>query len=170
MVSPMNNVKKTTLSYDESEDRLRLAIEDDAGQTAELWLTQRLAGRLVPALLRWLNGEVDHRAGTTRDAMQSWEQDAALALHRGSEPVWINGEVQRGLLTSIDLARHADDVHSVVFRWADDQAACLNLTTVELRQWLGIMHGLYIKAEWPRQAWPSWFEPPVSERSAVALH
>ncbi|MFZ2853856.1 MAG: hypothetical protein WAZ34_07065 [Rhodocyclaceae bacterium] len=166
----MNNVKKTTLSYDESEDRLRLAIEDDAGQASALWLTQRLAGRLVQALVRWLGSEADHRVGTTRDAVQSWEQDAALALHRGSEPVQINGEVRRGLLTSIDLARHAGDVHSVIFHWADDQAACLNLTMVELRQWLGIMHGLYVKAEWPRQVWPSWFELPIVERSALALH
>lgn len=166
----MSNIKKTTLSYDESEDRLRLAIEDDAGQALVLWLTQRLAGRLVQALVRWLGAGVEHRLGMTHDAMQSWEQDAALALHRGSDPVQIKGKVRWGLLTSIDLARHADDVHSVMFHWADDQTACLNLTRIELRQWLNIMHGLYIKAEWSRQVWPSWFELPVPGRGTVALH
>ena len=39
---------------------------------------------------------------------------------------------------------------------AESDQACLGMREAPLRQWLGIIHGLYLRAAWPTSPWPDW--------------
>ena len=76
---------RLTSQYIESEDRFRLTGEDEAGNTISLWLTQRLAQRLISFLLAAIssssivttqNPTQDDSAG---DLLQEFAQQAATA-------------------------------------------------------------------------------------------
>lgn len=48
---------------------------------------------------------------------------------------------------------------TLVFNGPDSQeVARLRLQAKPLRQWLGILHAQYQKAQWPTGVWPSWIE------------
>ena len=157
----MNTIHKITVSYDEQEDRLHFACEEAAGKVQGLWLTQRLANRLVMALFSQLDGAVAYLPDVcARETVQAWEQSAArvqLTLNP-STPVPGSTVKTNGLVTSIDISQ-TDGNFKLVFRWPENHAAVLTLNSIVLRQWLAIVHDTYAKAEWLcAGVWPSWFE------------
>ena len=156
----MRLIQKFTASYNENEDRLHLLASDVDGRVFGLWLTRRLADRLIPALL----GRLEQSASVPGDlqanaALNAWEQSAARAQHQGSEPVRAACDAEQFLLHSIDLG-YAPGEFRLAFRWTakEDEGALLLCDVIAVRQWLNIVHHLYAKAEWPRNVWPAWFE------------
>src|SRR5262245_19812796 len=119
-------ISRLTTDYVDSEDRLRLAAEIVDGPALSLWLTQRLALRLLPALVRWLDGQID--AGSTEDGAASrsvtsdahkevvhgFAQEAAVAELKPQEPVRAAASAQ-GLIESIDLTPREQSLQ-LVFR------------------------------------------------------
>jgi hypothetical protein len=168
-------IRRVTVSYDAQEDRLQLAVEDNVGHVITLWLTQRLANRLVAVLLaRLAEATADHSDASTRATMQAWEQSAAYAQHSPQSPVQSRGPVTRSLITSVDIS-HADGHFRLVIRWAEDQTVALPLDSTALRQWLGIVYGRYREADWPCEGiWPSWIaaqdQTAPAGAAALSLH
>lgn len=163
-------IRKITLSYDPMEDRLRLSAINGDEQALELWLTQRLANKLVAALTRWLEKEVGpgyERA--SRLERQMWEQSAALARYQPCSPVPAAGDASRNLVTSVDLSRGRAG-YQLTFRWQPDASARLAVSAIELRQWLGILHGRYREAKWPCGIWPAWFAETKMQPTTVSVH
>lgn len=164
-------LQKITTTYCESEDRLRLAGLDVAGETTvELWLTQRIANRLVRALTQWLEteGGAAHYS-LPADLRHAWAQEAAVRQFQPSAPVRLDAAVPATLVKSIDLARN-NRLYTICFRRGEDSAT-LNLSSTELRQWLGIVRALYRAAGWPLADWPGWMEAAASvEQSPARLH
>jgi hypothetical protein len=74
------------------------------------------------------------------------------------------------LAQSVDFASTTSAVR-LTFKAADDQAATLALNSQQLRQWLSILHDLWLKAEWQGEVWPQWVREaaPVTQQSIV-LH
>lgn len=164
----MTELGKITTSYSDSEDRLMLAGEDAAGHAAlVLWLTQRLAGRLVRTLAEWLEQEGGGKlAALAADERQAWAQEAARQQFRPAAPVRIEADAPEYLVTSVDLAQDAGR-YVVVFRTADEtQAPRLSFSSTELRQWLGIVRALYQAAGWPQDPWPAWLGEPQETAAA----
>ncbi|MFZ5776002.1 MAG: hypothetical protein ACOY3Z_11020 [Thermodesulfobacteriota bacterium] len=157
---------KVTTTHDQVEDRLRLAGEDGEGNALVLWITQRLANRLIEALVGWLHAE---DAGAGGEIGQAWRQDEALLQWQGGAPVEPGIAAPEWLVETIDLGRGLDR-YTLTFRGCGGGMAVLPLSGQELRQWLAIVHGLYRQAGWPCQIWPAWFENPSPGRAAQAVH
>jgi len=159
---------RLTTNYADIEDRILLIGEIANSPPAAMWLPQRLAMRLLPALLQWL----DHQTGVTsnqpsgaarptaelqKQVVHGFAQEAARAELMPQPPVQIAGAGEGWLVHSVDLTP-AQDRLALVFRAADGRAAGVALTATELRQWLAILHGVWLRAEWPTSTWPDWIE------------
>lgn len=174
-------ISRLTTDYVDVEDRLRLAGEIAGGAAVAMWLTQRLALRLLPQLLQWLDKQVG--ATSAQDAkgsrstapevqkqvVHSFAQEAALAELKPQERVRA-APSDEWLIQSVDLVPTNERI-ALVFRTADGRAAGLGVTAQELRQWLSIMRGVWLAAGWPDTPWPEWMKGEVrpSERQIV-LH
>jgi hypothetical protein len=169
-----HTIQKITLTYDEREDRLRLAVEEADGALLTLWLTRRLADRLARALVEKLDSRLAAAlAGAPSQAaslaaLQEWEQGAALAQYRSDTPVRIEAPVPGGLIDSVDLG-HRGEATVLVFRWPGGHDATLALEAAQLRQWLAILYTDYGRAQWPTEGvWPAWLTPSPAAAAPTA--
>src|SRR5487761_2124555 len=114
-------ITKITQNYDEFADRMALSAENAAGDTLVLWLTQRLANRLVVTLAHWLEEGLRGRVGgLALPQAQSWEQSVAEARLQPTEPVAASKKSPKALLHSVDITRQAEGF-SLTFRWGENQ-------------------------------------------------
>lgn len=170
----MPALRKFTTTYVESEDRLRLLCESaaaDAGVAGiVLWLTQRMTNRLVQVLTQWLDEDAQGGSAFDPALHNAWAQEAAARQLEPTPPVAVAPDGLPCLVASVDLTRE-DDAYIVVFRpdAEHDDPPFMRLSNTELRQWLGIVHGLYRAAGWPLAVWPDWFEDRAAAAPASAV-
>lgn len=157
-------LQRVTTEYVDTEDRLRLSGELPGGQTQVLWLTQRLAQRLVPHLCGWL--EQQTAAGAPMELVQEFAQQAAQASLEPQVRVEADAGAQAWLVQSVDVSIGEGAV-TLLFKPGISGAAvsCLTLPSDSLRQWLGILLAQYQVAQWPLEAWPEWM---IGARGAPA--
>lgn len=151
----MLTLQKITTEYVEIEDRIRLAGELGNREAVVVWLTQRLLQRLVPVLLQYLGGQAP--AEQSFDVLQSFAQQAALAELQQQSPV----QAATGGVTCLALKveiHKTSEMMSLEFIGEQGQPILLELGATTLRQWLAILHDVYIRAEWPLDVWPEWME------------
>ena len=142
----MNILQRITTTYSEQEDRIRLIGETDDGKMI-IWLTQRLAQRLLPLLVQWLEQQ---RAVPRRSLTQfNFGQQSVQAADPTFAPL------QSWLTTSIDIST-GDQQVVVTFKNNEGQVARISLAPIPLRQWLEIFHEIYLQADWPMNIWPAW--------------
>jgi hypothetical protein len=159
---------RITTDYVEHQDRLRIAGELPRDSGVIIWLTHRLARRLVPALLQWL----DHQAGASpqRDVVHGFEQEAArmgMAEHPRVDIARNNAE---WLVSRIEYTAE-DGRMAITFRNDDGHAFGMRLAPMELRQWLTVLHGLWAHAAWPMDIWPGWLaDQTTAERVPPRMH
>jgi hypothetical protein len=164
-------VTKVTQRYDPQQDRIRLSLQNAAGDVLVLWLTQRLANQLAPALANWLEDSLKGSAGAeSATTLHVWEQSAAQARLKPGRPVDPATATAEALPSTIELARGPKG-YAMTFKWGRAGAARLTMNATELRQWLGILHRLFDTARWSKHAWPKWLsaaaaegKPPASRR------
>lgn len=164
---------RITTAYVDKEDRLRLSGETATGTTLVLWLTQRLANRLVHHLGQWLNAHSSRsdRPTLAHDwAQQFAQQSAAQALPRQAAVPHHNASAER-LVHSVDIGTGPDGV-TLTFKTESAAAPCatLALAVVPLRQWLGIVQAQYLAADWPLSVWPHWMATDGPDQPAPVLH
>lgn len=165
----MSEVLRMTTEYVEAEDRLRVSCEMRTGETAVLWLTQRLFLRVLPHLVEWLDahtpGIADAQASRARaDAVQGFAQQAARAGQPQQQPVGPMSAHQIWLVHTVDLtARDAEMVLTLRPLARDSAAAAFTLQPQALRQWLGVLCEQFARAGWPMTAWPEWLHPRAPE-------
>lgn len=152
----MSSLTRVTVRYIDTEDRIRVTGEDEAGRVLTMWLTQRLLNRLLPHLCGWL----EQKIGKTPLAEVRQEM-AQLRAHSELEPqapVRTIAQSQSMLITSVDL-RVTKATLALVFKDAAGQeVARLRLQSKELRQWLGIVHRQFVNAHWSTVLWPVWID------------
>ena len=150
------HLQRITTEYVDAEDRLRLSGELPNGNTVVLWLTQRLLNRLISHLCQWLERQSPYQGQLHADILHTFQQQAAQAAHEPQAPVAAKDSGQ--LVHSVDIA-HTPEVFQMTFKGdSGQQLARLGLPAQPLRQWLGIVHGQYNKAQWPTGVWPVWVE------------
>lgn len=159
----MTVLQRITTEYIDLEDRVRLSGEAASGVSVSLWLTQRLLGRLVGAILPWIaEGDDDYQA-----VKNNFSQAAARAGLQRQPPV--PAQSSPCLVTKVDL-RHNAEALTLTFCGADDLAAELTLQRQDVRQWLNILYDAWRAAGWPAGVWPEWMEaqaaPPVTAPQA----
>lgn len=156
----MRTGTRITGSYDQQEDRIRFAVLDDEEKPLALWLTQRLANRLVRSLVVLLEREVTARSEPrARSSVQLWQQTRAdLSMKKGTAPVQAAPDTAVGLIKEVRIRPSPDKV-ILEFCCKDDECVSLHLGSMPLRQFLRMLFRLYGKAEWStEEIWPVWFE------------
>ena len=156
-------LQRITTEYIELEDRVRLAGETGNGERLVLWLTRRLLDRLVPHLVAWLEKSAGPQAPASRlyaEARQGFARDAARAGLRPEPPVPASAASRSWLVGSVDVSLGEASIRLNFKGLAESDQACLDMREAPLRQWLGIIHALYIGASWPLSLWPAWMSTP----------
>lgn len=165
----MNALERITCEYVENEDRIRLSGEVASSAPIVIWLTRRMMQRLLPVLIPLLE---DKRADPQyAEIMQVFAQQAARSVLRSQVPVKAQLDSEAWVAASVDIALAVQAV-TLTFRAVNGQAASLEMEALPLRQWLGILHDIYIKAEWPQEVWPDWIKGGVlpADNSSLVLH
>ena len=157
----MTEIQRFTTEYMDVEDRIRLAGEVHASEPVVLWLTQRLLLRLLPHLLDWL--EQQSSADVRGVLVQGFAQQAALAHIKPQAPVSVRPIDTVWLVRAVDVTRSPDRL-GLDFKLNPVAGSAtapalqpqLNFSAHTLRQWLGIIHQQYLRAQWPSHFWPDW--------------
>ena len=166
----MHELQRITTEYIDTEDRIRLTGEVNESDPVILWLTQRLLTRLLPHLFLWL----EQQNGNTMPAeiVQSFAQRAARSELTEQPPVQRSAESTEWLVHAVDITPDNASLR-MRFRSIGEDEATLTLPVVQLRQWLGILHLLWGKGEWPRGVWPEWINVDDSKggkSSQILIH
>jgi hypothetical protein len=150
-------LQRITTVYSEDEDRICLTGETDNAATVVVWITQRLALRLLPVLFNWLHAQGGNAASA--DLMQDFAQQAALADMFHQAPVRASAASAAWLVQSVDIV-HSPEVITLTFRSAQGQTATVSMEGKPLRQWLSTVRNAWEAGQWPMQVWPGWISEP----------
>jgi len=174
----MQELHRLTSEYIESEDRLRLTGEDQQGEALCLWLTQRLALRMISHLINLLaKGSPEALQNPTQDddtndLLQGFAQDAATSNIEHQEAVDSSKATKSLLVMEVDISCSPEGAVGFVFKNADDHVS-LGFEAQQLRQWLTIMYAQWQTAQWPDQIWPQWIakrETPDANSTERPIH
>jgi hypothetical protein len=165
----MAAIRKFSFLYDVQEDRISCDMEDVEGQTTRLWLTQRLCRGLVGALVPLVpTARADDAAPARQDALQSWEQAAAMAGFGKLSGVSPASNAVSGLVRAVHIKHGAG--MTLVFEFTDGGSRALSLDFPAVRQSLAVLRGLFDEAGWPTDIWPAWISPPAKPAARPALN
>ncbi|MDP1630813.1 MAG: hypothetical protein Q8L66_05275 [Caulobacter sp.] len=158
----MAEISKFSLLYDAREDRLIVDTEDAEGGTTRLWLTQRLCRGLVGALVPMLEkATASHMPPQAEEAVQSWEQAAAMQDFGKTPGVKVQADATAGLVHTVHISPGEDRI-VLTFVLVGEETRAIGVTHQALRQTLSVMHNLYVAAGWPREGWPDWIADPAA--------
>jgi len=155
-----------TLTYVAEEDRIRLVGAGKDGDTASLWLTQRLCSQVVQNLTNSLEKLAEARGVLAKDAVLSLQQSAARRDLPRLPPVTAGLQAIPALVREIEVRRKGKHF---ALEFKSGKAACAEITfgVPQLHRWLSILHGRYVHAGWDMRCWPEWFERPDPKSAAV---
>ena len=165
----MDNLKRITTDYIEQEDRITLAGLTDKDQTVILWLTMRLASRLIKHCLNLLEKETSqpkHVSGankTSRESLQNFVQKSAEQQTPQEEAVKVTQSSLELLVVKIDVMNSSAGV-TLTFKQECGSGYQIFLNSQQLRQWLGMLFTVWQKTEWPTNIWPDWMETDNSQQ------
>ena len=140
------DLKRVTTVYSDLEDRIRLSGEVENAVPVVIWLTQRLALRLLPLLLRWLDKQTN--APLRREIIHDFAQQAARAGIKRQPPVKAEPAGAAWLARSVNVTSGARGL-TLLFGVDETASARFSMTVTQLRQWLSILHGAWTSAKWP---------------------
>jgi len=172
----VNELCRVSSQYVDFEDRIRLTGELTDGQHVVLWLTRRLTERLVPHLVKWLeNNQVKVQEGRSlaltamRNApYQRFVQEAAHAQLEPQPPLQARLGERSWLVCAVEL-KSAPDVLRLNFKGRlEIEQVQFSPGERPLRQWLKVIHDLYVLAGWPQEVWPLWIADGLASGAANA--
>lgn len=167
-------IRRFTTVYDLAEDRLKLSLELNEGETKQLWLTRRLMERVIPELVKIIDRHAQRRAmqqpsPTSVDNFQRKTQMQALGKITPQQAVVADRPDESVLVSAITL-RQGPQGLSLIFL-DGSKAPCVNVPFNEplLRQWLVVLHQNYTVAGWKDAVWPDWMSLKGGEDTPGAL-
>jgi hypothetical protein len=152
----MSKIVSITLSYDVDQDRIQLATQLDDKRAVRLWLTQRLARRLVSVLTANLEQAEAIPLPSVREAVMTQAQAQAVSTIRPRQPVVAPPrEVPAYLVHNIKI-RVGPKLIELQFESSLDIAPTAQLDRTLTRQWLTMLHRQFVAGQWPVDVWPVW--------------
>ncbi len=149
----MFNIKKISQRYDSREDRIEVAIQDDAGHVIRLWLTQRLSNRMVAVLAKWAP-EIQEGPNTKQEhPSEGGESKSKPTEPRQEVPVNFNSACEEGLLLTIDMSHQQKD-YLITFKWGVTGIASIQMGIEQLDSFIEGLIQLYRAAQWDIRAFP----------------
>lgn len=162
-------IDKLTFDYSVAEDRLLARLQAMNGERSAVWLTQRLARRLVMALLSHLDKTAAAAGPATdrqsdrpvvtsdpqqREMVNSFRHQAAMLKHAPLAPVAEVDTAGAPVLKTI-RARMSKNRMLLNFDLASGPGVLI-LTQDTAWQMLHILLNAFRRAEWPLDIWPDW--------------
>lgn len=166
----MQNLKKVTSEFIETEDRIRLSALNTDNNTIAFWLTQRLLSRLISHLSKQLETDSTEaqntQKGKPRDFSRSGRDETDSNevrntqksepqgfSHSGGDvapqsPVKIEKSNRPILITEVDI-KFGNNGLILILKSETESRAAISFTLSELKQWLDILYSLWHKAGWP---------------------
>lgn len=157
----MGKLERITTDYDEQEDRITIAGLTDKGQTVVLWITMRLASRLIKHCLGVLekddpgSGEISRVNKHSNESIQNFVQKSAEEQTEPETAVEVTRNSPKHLIIEIDIKSVGTGV-TLAFKAQFNNCYEIFLNSQQLRQWLGMLHTIWQKTEWPTEIWPDW--------------
>lgn len=169
-------VRRFTTEYIVSEDRIRLALEREHEGLLVLWLTRRLATRMVKHIVKVVDTlpQLQGQGAVTppSDNAQRRNQLEALGKIEQQAPV-LAGPLPEGiesyLVVEISLRMTRAGAFLDFKKDKDQVVQTLPFPEEALRQWLGVLHLNFRKAQWQENVWPVWITAKGGEKGPDAL-
>jgi hypothetical protein len=162
MNDPLQKILTITTEYDENEDRIRFTVANTDQQAFVMWLTRRLAERMVPALVAGIKPkELDE--DTLPQAVQAAQVYAQLEARLARKPaqaVQAPSYAPHGLIREISVKTAVNGARVLTFRADDMVPAQLVMSSKEQRQWLEMLRLGFHKGQWRKDVWPNWIRLP----------
>ena len=172
----MYSLKKVTAEFIETEDRIRLSALTADDKTLALWLTQRLLSRLITHLAKWLekkpadlskaldsesNPQPEPHGSVKKSDSASLPDQTSVKIKKSDESI---------LITEVDV-KFGDNGIALILKSEKETNAEISFTLSEARQWVGMLHSLWHKAEWPSSLLPQWIgDNSPQETSTNIIH
>jgi hypothetical protein len=167
----VQRLTKITFDYSSTEDRLLARVQPVDGDPGALWITQRLARRLVDTLCAHLDKTAfadraaslmpapNSAAGHSADIQQkemllNFRREAAALNRKTTAPVPAIATDDAPLLQTIRAQLSQNRV--LLTLELPDGPAALPLTQDHVWQLLQVLLNLFRHANWPVDAWPAW--------------
>jgi hypothetical protein len=164
----MIDLQRLTMEYVANEDRLSLTANVQSGGTARLWLTRRIADRMVAALATSLQPR--HRDRAYAELLDAFAQQHAEQRHEPLARVKADSPDHEWLVRKLTL-RFPESGVLIILTGAEGEEARMVLSAELLRQWLGILRKVYHTAEWTTESWPEAARSrPALPQHSVVLH
>ena len=152
-------IQTFTGRYDPVEDRLRLDAVDAAGGKQAIFLTRRLADRVIPVLVSHLEGKTP--GGVPAELAQGMSQSRARQARQtgaATPAVAVDAETPHWLCRTVHVQK-AEHGLNVIFTDDIRTDAVMPMVEANLRAVLDILLELYTKANWPTEPFPEWMKP-----------
>ena len=172
----IRTISKLTTQYLPAEDRIRISARRSDDVVVVLWLTRRLADRLIPNLIGWIEKSAPPQdQGLVKQFKLQSAQVAARqeTQQRKEAPVTVQDapKSETWLIHRIDVNATPEEL-TLILKDDKDEAVALKLAQKPLRQWLSILFTAYQAADWSGEFWPEWITdiaaPP--KRAATPVH
>jgi hypothetical protein len=144
-----------TAQADLGEDRIRLDAISPEGETQSIFLTRRLADRMVPLLVD--RAEMEAAPGVPKEIALAMNQEH-LRMERNDNPI-APVEAKQGSSRWLCQTVHVgEDQDQVVWTLTDDgdNTAAMGLPGDGVRNVLEVLLIVYQGLEWTVQAFPGW--------------
>ena len=165
--------KKVSIAYEEHQDRVSFSIETSSDQTVKAWFTCRLLVNVVPHLHA---RSADHasRAGDGQSSRDSNNLANSPSVQEAL-PVTTDHCTSSFLVTSIDISTGNNELGLLMKGEEKSFCVALNLTFVEVGQFLCAVRRCFEVAGWPSDVWRghnAGAQNPSAEssRGVVTLH
>lgn len=177
-------VTRASLTYNQTEDRVSLTCAVNNYECVVLWLTARLANRLVPHLCQVvaqlpdassLNSDqevMDNDAAAPAESLENDATAGAVSCSAPEAPVVAEAGSVAWLVTAIDLT---NGPMFVQLSFRDDQGQApvlLSLAHSQLAQWSDGLKRCFVRASWSLGCWKTTTGADSQSRETrwVALH
>lgn len=144
-------VKRMGTRYVPEQDRFRFAAEMEDGQVHAMWLTQRLLRLSLAPLATYF--EKTRPPSPEQVARRSYVELIHKVSGKAGPPVASIEPSDEWLIASLDIKFQAPAI-LFVFKGEAGQVAHMEMDSLKLRKWLGILHRKSARGGWPDAMWP----------------
>jgi len=151
------SIKTFTGFYSHEEDRIRLDCIDAQDAKLGIWFTRRLFDRIIPTLAEQVKVEVANKSHVNLQQEIMQLQAKQERLSQAPEiPVRLNSETAMFLCRTVHFKKASNDTTVVIFTNDTTIEANMGLNHTDIRKVLDIFYGIYLKADWSVDIFPSW--------------
>lgn len=152
----MLKLNKVTLQYSPYEDRIRMSGGHECGDPVAFLLTLRMSRALAGMLCSHLERSLPPGSPVSPDMQLACRQRDAEWQLQPAGPVQFETGMGMYLPEKFDLACSPNGA-AITFPAGAADTARLGMNFTELRQFLSVLHRLFLTAGWPMDCWPEWF-------------